>query len=95
VRDGNLLSSRGPQDLVPFVRDMIQLYAGGPPSNGALRRRHSDAQRERPPTLVSVAMGWMPRSSMGTLFGIALFGAGMLAASRNRAGTGEPQAALR
>lgn len=96
VRDGNLLSSRGPQDMVPFVRDMIQLYAGGPASNGALRRRHSDPQRDRAPTLATVAMRWMPpRTSMGTLFGIALLGAGMLAASRNRAGAGGQQAASR
>jgi protease I len=27
VRDCNWLTSRGPQDMVPFVREMIQLYA--------------------------------------------------------------------
>jgi len=61
VRDGNWLTSRGPQDMVPFVREMIQLYAGGPASNGALRRRHSDPQRERPVAWAAAPM--LPLSS--------------------------------
>jgi protease I len=82
VRDGNWLTSRGPQDMVSFVRDMIQLYAGAPPSNGALRRRHSDPQRERPPGWATGAMRLMPATSVGTMLGIALIGGGLLAASR-------------
>lgn len=82
VRDGNLLSSRGPQDIVPFIRDMLQLYAGAPASNGALRHRHSDPQRERPPMLASAAMRWMPRSTVGTVLGLAALGLGVMAASR-------------
>src|SRR3954464_3604687 len=30
VRDGNLLTSRGPQDIIPFVRAIKELYAGTP-----------------------------------------------------------------
>jgi protease I len=82
VRDGNWLTSRGPQDMVSFVRDMIQLYAGAPPSNGALRRRHSDPQRERPPGWATGAMRLMPATSVGTMLGIALIGGGLFAASR-------------
>jgi protease I len=95
VRDGNWLTSRGPQDMVPFVRDMIQLYAGGPASNGALRRRHSDPQRSRPPAWATAAMRLMPGTSVGTMLGIALIGGGLLAASRAGAGTAQQEAATR
>ena len=82
VRDGNLVTSRGPQDMVPFVREMVQLYAGGPASNGALRRRHSDPQRESPSAVTGAAMRWMPRSPLGAVLGLALLGAGVMAVSR-------------
>jgi protease I len=68
--------------MVPFVREMIQLYAGGPASNSALSRRDSDPQRERPAAWATAAMRLMPYASMGTVLGIALIGGGLLAASR-------------
>jgi protease I len=86
VRDGNLLSSRGPQDMVPFVRDLIQLYSGAPGSNGALRRRHSDPQREEPSTFAVEAVRWMPRAGMGAMLGLGLLAAGVMAANRSRQG---------
>lgn len=95
VRDDNWLTSRGPQDMAPFVREMIRLYAGGPASKGALRRRDSDPQRERPAPWATAAMRLMPYASMGTVLGIALIGGGLLAASRANAGTGQPGAASR
>ncbi|TQK11222.1 protease I [Herbaspirillum sp. SJZ107] len=82
VRDGNWLTSRGPQDMVPFVREMIQLYAGGPASKVALKRRASDPQRERPAPWATAAMRLLPSASMGTVLGIALIGGGLYAASR-------------
>jgi protease I len=88
VRDGNWLTSRGPQE-------MIELYAGGPASNGALRRRHSDPQRERPAAWATTAMRLMPKASMGTMLGIALIGGGLLAASRAGGGMGQQGAASR
>jgi protease I len=95
VRDGNLVTSRGPQDMVPFVREMIQLYAGGPASKSALRRRHSDPQRELPVAVTSAAMRWMPRSPLGTVLGLALLGVGVMAASRNNGGQRIPARAAR
>jgi protease I len=82
VRDGNWLTSRGPQDIVAFVRDMVQLYAGAPGSNGALRRRSSDPQRESPPAWASRASKLIPNLPMATMLAIAMIGAGMLAAKR-------------
>jgi protease I len=92
VRDGNLLSSRGPQDIVPFVREMIQLYAGAPASNGALRRRQSDPQRDEPPTFAATAMRVMPNLSVSTMLGMALLSAGAYAVRRSMRGSaaGEP-----
>ena len=95
VRDGNWLTSRGPQDMVPFVREMIQLYAGEPASSGALRRRHSDPQRERPAAWASAAIRLMPYASMGTVLGIALIGGGLIAASRAGAGMAQQASAAR
>ena len=95
VRDGNWLTSRGPQDMVPFVREMIRLYAGGPAGNGALQRRDSDPQRERPAPWATAAMRLMPYASVGTVLGIALIGGGLLAASRAGAGIGQQGSASR
>jgi protease I len=85
VRDGNLLTSRGPQDLVEFTRDLVQLYSGGPGSNAALRRRHSDPQRESPSAAPGQAMRWLATPSVGAMLGLALLGAGLVAANRGKA----------
>lgn len=88
VRDGNLLSSRGPQDIVPFVREMIQLYAGAPASNGALRRRQSDPQRDQPAAFGEAGMRVMPNLSVSTMLGMALLSAGAYAVRRGLRGGG-------
>jgi protease I len=95
VRDGNLLSSRGPQDIVPFVRDMLQLFSGGPGSNSALRRRLSDPQRAQPTGMTGAAMRWLATPSMGTLIGLALIGAGVMAVNRDKTAADELEAASR
>jgi len=86
VRDGNLVTSRGPQDMVPFVREMIALYAGEAGRRGAHARRHSDPQRERPTATTSAAMRALPLPSVGTVLGLALLGVGVMAANRARNG---------
>lgn len=91
VRDGNLVTSRGPQDMVPFVREMLALYAGEAGSRRAQRRRHSDPQRESPAVATDAAMRWLPRPSLGTVLGLALLGVGVMAA--NRGGKGEHMSA--
>jgi protease I len=75
VRDGNWLTSRGPQDMVPFVRALVPFFAGhpvteestAPPTAGA-----SSPQRDAPPKLVLGAMKWLPRPSFRA---VALLGA--------------------
>jgi protease I len=68
VRDGNWLTSRGPQDLVPFVKALIDHFAG----RASLRQESgagqttSAPQRKEPPALVLGAMKWLPRPSLRT-----------------------------
>jgi protease I len=65
VRDGNLVTSRGPQDLKPFVNAVIDLFAQSAPlpapsRNGAV----SSPQANEPPKIVVEFMRWMPRPSL-------------------------------
>jgi protease I len=85
VRDGNLVSSRGPQDMVPFVRAMRELFMeSGPIAAAAPPHLQSDPQRDAPPSLVVNALRWLPRPSLRTAVGLAVLGAGLVAASRRR-----------
>jgi protease I len=93
VRDGNWLTSRGPQDMSAFLRDLLQLYAGAAGSETALRRRHSDPQREEPSSVPGQAMRWLGTPSIGAMLGLALLGVGVVAASRSRGGGSEEAAA--
>jgi protease I len=75
VRDGNLITSRGPQDLKPFVQEVIKHFAAG----AALQRESAAAtdaasapQADEPPRIVLEAMRWMPRPSFRTIALIAL-----------------------
>ena len=75
VRDGNWLTSRGPQDLVPFVRALLPFVAGNAAASEAVAiasATTSSPQRNAPPQLVLQAMKWVPRPSLRT---IALLGA--------------------
>jgi protease I len=93
VRDGNWVTSRGPQDMVPFVRAMTELFSGAAAAvQGIGQSARSDPQREQPPALVVNAMRWMPRPVFRTLLGVALVGAGLAATSRRRSGDRMSQA---
>lgn len=84
VRDANLLSSRGPQDMAPFMRDMLHLFCGEPGSHEALQRRLSDPQRAQPSGMTGAAMRWLATPAVGTLIGLALIGAGVMSANREK-----------
>jgi len=65
VRDGNWLTSRGPQDMAAFVKALVPFFAGDaehavPSSNAAT----SSPQRQEPPALALGAMKWLPRPSV-------------------------------
>jgi protease I len=78
VLDGNWLTSRGPQDLAPFVKALVNHFAGpsllrtGPAIHAS--EATSAPQRNSPPEVVLGAMKWMPRPSLRTaaMIGAAL-----------------------
>ena len=75
VRDGNLVTSRGPQDLKPFVQEVVEHFAAGAPlqRDGAVAATGSSSpQLNEPPQVVLEAMRWMPRPSFRTIVLIAL-----------------------
>jgi protease I len=85
VRDRNLVTSRGPQDIVPFVQGMRELFSESAPiQNGRPMRALSSPQRTEPPGLVLGAMKWVPRPSFRTVFLLGAVGLGFLAINRQR-----------
>ena len=79
VHDGNLITSRGPQDLKPFVTAMVRLFAGQDlgPEFPESRATESAPQPQEPPRLVVDVMRWMPKPSVRTLLGVAAVAAGV------------------
>src|SRR3954467_2598276 len=81
VRDGNLATSRGPQDLIPFVKGCLDLFAqharvSRQPQTTAL---HSAPQASEPPDLVLGAMKWLPKPSVRTAVGLGAMAAVFMA----------------
>lgn len=79
VRNGNWLTSRGPQDMVPFVRELVPFFAGQAPTAQTLAVEGTDSaarsspQRDAPAQLVLQAMKWLPRPSLRTLVLVGAF----------------------
>jgi protease I len=74
VRDGNLTTSRGPQDMAAFVPAMLDAFAAGPlaATTTAGSAAGSDPQRSSPPKVVTAATRWSPRPSTVALAGVGL-----------------------
>jgi protease I len=86
VRDRNLLTSRGPQDMIPFVRAMLELFSVPTTVQMASSNVTTSApQRNEPPQVVLSAMKWMPRPSFRTALSLGAVAMGFLAASKLRA----------
>jgi len=93
VRDGNLATSRGPQDLVPFVKGCLDLFAERAPISRTAPQRvsRSAPQANEPPALVVSAMKWLPKPSLRTAVGLGA-AAAVFMATRQRRGNGRPTA---
>jgi protease I len=93
VRDGNLVTSRGPQDLVPFVQGCVELFAERAPISRS--RQHpvsrSAPQANEPPDVVLSAMKWLPKPSLRTAVGLGAVAAAVMVARRRR-GNGHARA---
>jgi len=88
VRDGNLVTSRGPQDLRPFSKGIRELFAETAPiRNHRTSAAHSSPQAEEPPQLVLGAMKWLPKPSVRTAVLLGAVGIGIAAATRRRSPT--------
>jgi protease I len=86
VRDANLVTSRGPQDLKPFVEAALDLFAeAGPVAMPRDTGHQSAPQRDAPPQAVLSAMRWMPRPSFRTALGLGAVALGIAAARREGA----------
>ena len=94
VRDGNLATSRGPQDLIPFVQGCLELFA----ERGHIARTRqqpvspSAPQANEPPSVVLGAMKWLPKPSVRTAVGLGAIAAAIMAA-RSRRGRGRTHTA--
>ena len=93
VRDGNLGTSRGPQDIVPFVQGCLDLFAERAPISRPARQSvsRSAPQANEPPQLVLSAMKWLPKPSVRTAIGLGTIAA-VFMATRHRPGNGHGMA---
>jgi protease I len=73
VRDGNLTTSRGPQDMAAFVPGMLDAFAKTSPQRATAAPGHeSDPQRDTPPGVVVAALRWSLKPSAAAVVGIGL-----------------------
>ena len=86
VRDGNLATSRGPQDIVPFVKGCLDLFAQHAPISRQRQQpaTHSAPQANEPPEIVLGAMKWLPKPSLRTAVGLGAIAAVFLATKQLR-----------
>jgi protease I len=76
VRDGNLTTSRGPQDMAAFVPAMLDAFATtSPEPTTTTQGRESDPQRSEPPRMAVAALRWSPKPSATAVVGIAVVAA--------------------
>ena len=84
VRDGGLLTSRGPQDIEPFIRELIPFFEGKPAAGALSAKALSDPQQQEPSGTAGQTLHWLSTPSVGAMLGLALLGVGVVAASRGR-----------
>lgn len=73
VRDGNLVTSRGPQDLAAFVPAMLRAFeTPAAKAAAAGSATASDPQHDAPPSVAVAAMRWSPKPSIAAVAGVAL-----------------------
>ena len=84
VTDGNLITSRGPQDLIPFIKGLIAHFAPGSLMLRDAEPHMSDPPHDRPPAMVLTTMKWLPRPSVRTAVGLSLLAGAFLATTNRR-----------
>ncbi|WP_406815053.1 type 1 glutamine amidotransferase domain-containing protein [Mycobacterium sp. M23085] len=72
VRDRNLVTSRGPQDMRAFVPAMLDIFAEPTSQVQTVANRNgSDPQQDRPLSWAVAALRWSPKPSAAALTGVA------------------------
>jgi protease I len=86
VRDGNLATSRGPQDLIPFVQGCLDLFVEHAPipRTGQQPVSRSAPQANEPPDIVLGAMKWLPKPSLRTAVALGAIAAVVVAMKMGR-----------
>src|SRR4051812_9489418 len=84
VSDGNLITSRRPQDLVPFVKGLIAHFTPGSLMLRDSEPQMSDPPHDQPPSIVLTTMKWLPRPSVRTAVGLGLVAGTVLAVTNRR-----------
>ena len=85
VREGNLTTSRGPQDMAAFIPAMLDAFAAGAHSASTSGTGPgSDPQRNSPPDLVTAATRWSPKPAIVLVAGAGLAVLAGLAARPSR-----------
>ena len=79
VWDGNLVTSRGPQDIVPFVRALKEHFAAGAPLVKKTLATQSAPQADQPPKVVLGFMKALPIPKFKTLLTLGAIVAGVYA----------------
>jgi protease I len=73
VRDRNLTTSRGPQDMKAFIPGMLDTFANTSPERATTAPRlESDRQYDAPPGWAVGALRWSPKPSAAAVVGIGL-----------------------
>lgn len=85
VRDGNIITSRGPQDLMEFVPAIVEAFSGATPLTERPAHMASAPQRNEPPQAMLTAMKWMPTPTVRTALGIGALALGAIAIGRRNA----------
>ena len=76
VRNGNLTTSRGPQDMAAFVPAMLAAFATTAPEPSTTAPGNaSDPQRHSPPGMALASLRWSPKPSVTAVVGIGLVAA--------------------
>lgn len=85
VRERNLLSSRGPQDLKPFTSALLEFFESRGTEPAAITNAFTEPKADQPPALVLKAMRWMPRPSLRTVLAMAALALGIAPVRRRLA----------
>ena len=88
VWDGNLVTSRGPQDMVPFVRALKSHFAPGAALDKKTRAVQSSPQKQEPPKVVLGFMNAFPLPKFKTLLTVGALAGGIYALKNSGAISG-------